>query len=95
MKNDSLKIHKDSFLYRFQKSKSYQKILAQEREILDIALDVAEARRKKRMTQAQLAKKTGMLQSQIARIESGNHNVTLGTLNKVTSALNLRVKVVG
>ena len=61
--------------------------------MLDISLQISQTRKKRKITQVQLAKKAGMPQSQIARIESGNHNVTIGTLNRVASALNLRVLV--
>lgn len=39
------------------------------------------------MTQAQLAKRAGMPQSHIARIEAGKADVQLGTLRKVLGAL--------
>lgn len=86
-------MHKDNFFYRFHKDKAYQRLLKEEGAILDMAIAIAFARQQKRLTQAQLAKKVGMPQSQIARIESGNHNVTLGTLNRVASALDLKVRV--
>ena len=61
--------------------------------MLEIAIQVIEARKKKKLTQAQLAKRVGMPQSQIARIEGGNHNITLKNLNKVVGALDLKVMV--
>lgn len=86
-------MNKNNFFSRFQKDKNYQRLLREEGEILDIAIQIALARKKKNLTQVQLAKRVGMPQSQIARIESGNHNVTLGTLYRVAGALDLRVRV--
>lgn len=86
-------MNKANFFSRLQKNREYKKLLKEERELLDIALQITATRKKKNITQVQLAKKVGMPQSQIARIESGNHNITIGTLNKVATALNLRVKV--
>lgn len=86
-------MNKNNFFSRFQKNKNYQRFLREEGEILDIAIQIALARKKKKLTQVQLAKRVGMPQSQIARIESGNHNVTLGTLYRVAGALDLRVRI--
>jgi len=86
-------MNKHNIFYKLQKDPKYQKILEEERELLEIAIQVANARQKKKITQLQLAKETGMPQSQIARLESGNHNVTLTTLYRVAKALDLRLKL--
>ncbi|MFA6474422.1 MAG: helix-turn-helix transcriptional regulator [Patescibacteria group bacterium] len=86
-------MNKNNYLYKLQKNKEYKKLLKEEKDLLDIALQISQTRRKRKITQVQLAKRAGMPQSQIARIESGNHNVTIGTLNRVAGALNLRVVV--
>lgn len=44
-------------------------------------------RRRFRMTQAQLARRAGLHQSHIAKIESGQVDVQLGTLRKIIAAL--------
>ncbi len=87
-------MRKNNFFYKFRNDKTFQRYVREEGAIIDIVIAMAEARKRKGLTQVQLAKKVGMPQSQIARIESGNHNVTLGTLNRVASALDLRVQVV-
>lgn len=46
-----------------------------------------EARTKKGLTQAQLAKKIGTKQSAVARLESGNTNPSFAFIEKVISAL--------
>ncbi|MGO2695495.1 helix-turn-helix transcriptional regulator [Bavariicoccus seileri] len=63
-----------------------------------LAADVLlELRDKKRLTQQELAKACGKNQSYIAKIETGNQNVSLKTLDEIVSAaggtLELSVKV--
>lgn len=48
---------------------------------------------KKKMTQAQLAKKIGTKQSAIARLESGNINPSLNFMDKIAAALGTRLNV--
>lgn len=86
-------MHNKNFFSKFKKDKKYQRFYKEASDLLDIALQIAETRKKKNITQVQLAKRVGMAQSQIARIESGNANVTVGTLNRVVNALNLRITV--
>lgn len=86
-------MHKDNIFQKYQKDKEYQRYYKEASDMLDIAIAIAEARKKKKITQVQLAKKTGMPQSEIARLESGHHNVTLETLNQVAHALGLKVRV--
>ena len=49
------------------------------------------ARRKAHLTQAQLADKTGLAQSALARIEAGKHNPSLQTLLKLADKLDMRI----
>jgi DNA-binding phage protein len=93
MKHPKIQMHKDNFFYKFRKDKEYQRYYKEASDLLDIAIQVAEARKRKRITQVQLAKKTGMPQSQIARLESGSHNTTIATLYRVAKALDLHLKV--
>jgi len=86
-------MHKSNYFNKFKKDKEYQNFYKEASDFLDIAIQVAEARRKKKITQVQLAKKTGMPQSQIARLESGSHNTTIATLYRVAKALDLHLKV--
>jgi DNA-binding XRE family transcriptional regulator len=52
-----------------------------------LALQIAKAREKARMTQGQLAKAVGTTQSVISRIEAGNQNLTVRTLSKIAAVL--------
>ena len=60
---------------------------------LEVALTINQLRRKKRLSQAQLAKKIGTTQSNVARMEAGNQNFTTDTLQKIAQALNKELKI--
>ncbi len=59
----------------------------------EIARALILARVKKRLTQAQLAKKINTKQSAISRLESGNYNPSLEFLNKVSQALGCKLTI--
>lgn len=52
-----------------------------------MAIQIAKARGKARLTQGQLAKAIGTTQSVISRIERADQNLTLETLSKIADAL--------
>ncbi len=52
-----------------------------------LALQIAKARAKARMTQGQLAKAVGTTQSVISRIERANQNLTVKTLSRIAAVL--------
>ncbi len=83
-----------NYFDKYKNDKEFQRYYKEATDEIDIAIALAAGRKRKRLTQAQLAKKVGMPQSQLARVESGSHNVTLGTLHRVASALDLHVRVV-
>lgn len=56
-----------------------------------LAYQFKELRKKKNITQAQLAEKTGIEKGQISRIENGKYNLTLATINKIAAALGAKV----
>jgi HTH-type transcriptional regulator / antitoxin HipB len=56
-----------------------------------LAHQFKELRKKKHLTQSQLAEKSGMEKGQISKIENGKFNLTLSTINKMASALGARV----
>jgi len=69
--------------------KEYEKLEPEYRIIRQILA----LRRKKNLTQEQLAKLTGAKQSSIARIESGRHNPSLRILEKIAEALDTELDV--
>lgn len=60
---------------------------------LKIASEIKSLRIQKELTQETFAKKAQMPQSVVARIESGKHSISLGTLNRVAHALGKRVQL--
>ncbi|MDA2936493.1 helix-turn-helix domain-containing protein [Patescibacteria group bacterium AH-259-L05] len=60
---------------------------------LEIAYQILQLRKQMRMSQAELAKKIGTKQSNIARMESGQQNFTTEMLQKIAIAFNRDLKV--
>ena len=60
---------------------------------LEIAYQILQLRKQKRMSQAELAKKLGTKQSDIARMEAGQQNFTTDTLQKIASAFKRELKI--
>jgi len=60
---------------------------------LEIAYQILQLRKKKKMTQAELAKRIGTKQSNIARMEAGNQNFTIEILQRIASVLGKNLKV--
>lgn len=63
---------------------------------LEIAYQILQLRKQKGLSQAELAKKIGTKQSDIARMETGQQNFTTDTLQKIASVFkrDLRVEFV-
>ena len=64
--------------------------LAAEYQLINAILD---ARKAANITQKQLAEKTGIAQSDISKIENGNANPSLKTIERIASGLGMTVKV--
>lgn len=60
---------------------------------LEVAYQILQLRKKKRMSQAKLAKEVGTTQSNIARMEAGRQNFSTNTLVKIARALGKEVEV--
>ena len=50
-------------------------------------------RKKRRMTQKELARKAGLSRQTISYVESGRHDFSIMTLKKISGVLNLEVKI--
>jgi len=77
------------------KDKEFKQLFDDFGKQLEISYQILQLRKKKKMSQAQLAKKIRTTQSNVARIESGNQNLTIEMLNRVATALgtNLTIKL--
>jgi len=60
---------------------------------LEIAYQILQLRKKSKMTQAELAKRIGTKQSNIARMEAGNQNFSIEILQRIASVLGKNLKV--
>lgn len=60
---------------------------------LEIAYQILQLRKKKKLSQAQLAKKIGTKQSNIARMESGQQNFSVDILEKIADAFGCNLKI--
>lgn len=60
---------------------------------LEIAYQILQLRKQRGISQAELAKKVGTKQSNIARMESGQQNFTTDTLQKIASVFKRKLKV--
>jgi len=72
--------------YEYHRSKTVKSISSE-----DIGKRIKEARNKKGLRQVDLAKRTGILRANIARIESGKHRPSLETLERISEALGVSV----
>ena len=60
---------------------------------LEIAYQILQLRKQKKISQVELAKKLGTTQSNIARMEAGQQNFTTDTLQKIASAFKRDLKI--
>lgn len=60
---------------------------------LSLGYEIYQARKKRGLTQAGLAKKISTTQSEVARIEGGDQNVTTDKLNKIAKALDRKLEI--
>lgn len=83
----------DVDLKRDLKSPSFRRHFERESYRLKVALLIAELRKRKHVTQVELAKAIDTNQSAVARIESGKENVTIDTLARVADALDKKLRI--
>lgn len=69
------------------------KMMEQEQRKLDYAVTIMQLRESLGLTQEQFAKKVNKPQSTIARIENGNANPTIKTLDEIGHAVGKRLSI--
>lgn len=99
MKNKNKKIVYPSFeqyLAHEMKNKTFRRAYAEESHRLKIAYKILQLRKKHRLSQKELAQKLDTTQSVVARIETGQQNLTTDTLQRIASVFdrNLRIEFV-
>lgn len=75
------------------KSQAFQDAYNEELVNLRLAHQIKKIRLEKNLTQKAVATKAQMPQSVIARIESGTHSFSLGTLNRIAKVFNKEVEL--
>jgi len=75
------------------KNKKFREAYECERRKVFIAYEILKLREKCGYTQKELAKKLKTTQSVVARIESGNQNVTIDYLSKIADIFNKNLKI--
>ena len=83
----------DEVFAEAEKSPRWKDAYAQADIEVRVAIDIAKARERARLTQNQLAKAIGTTQSVISRIERADQNLTLETLSKIAGALHRHLVV--
>jgi len=72
------------------KDQTFKKLYEEEKELLDIAIKIAETRNKMGLSQKELAEKANITQQQLSKVENGiNCNMT--TFLKVCHALDIQI----
>jgi transcriptional regulator with XRE-family HTH domain len=86
----NFRTHKEKLLKNPRVKKEYEKLGPE----FQLAQSLIRARRKKGWTQTELARRVGMQQPNIARLEGGNYDrVSLPTLKKVARALGTEIEI--
>ncbi|PJE73930.1 MAG: hypothetical protein COV01_03775 [Candidatus Taylorbacteria bacterium CG10_big_fil_rev_8_21_14_0_10_41_48] len=84
----------DQVFKRASKSKEFKKGYDEEIARLKLAKQIREMRLSSNLTQKTVAQRADMPQSVIARIESGTHSYSLGTLYRIASVFNKEIQLV-
>jgi len=78
----------------YKKSPAFRKSYDEEVLLLKIAYKIAQLRKERHITQAELARKMGTTQQTVSRLEdSKNARVTVYTLTRLARALNARISI--
>ena len=84
----------DQVFKRASKKGEFQRAYREETARIKLARSIRETRISKKLTQAAVAKKAALPQSVIARIETGERGITVGTLGRVANALGKKVQLI-
>ena len=94
-KNKILKFYTtDEVFKKASKSEAFQSSYNEELARLKLAHQIKDIRLKRNLTQKDVAGRVQMPQSVIARIESGTHSFSLGTLNRIAKVFNKELELV-
>jgi len=83
----------DDFLKEELKNPEFKKWYDYYGKQVEISYNLLLLRKEKGMTQAELAKKIGTSQSNVARLERGQQNFTVETLDKIAKVFGKELKI--
>jgi len=83
----------DEYLKKELKDPEFRKYYEEYGRQLEIAYQILQLRKREGLSQTELVRKIGTKQANIARLESGQQNFTLETLQKIVHALNRNLKI--
>jgi len=92
-KNQQKMTNFQEYLKEELKDASFKKYFDKYSIQLNIGYQIFKLRKKKKMSQALLAKRIGTKQSNIARMEAGEQNFSINTLQKIAQVFNKDLKV--
>jgi transcriptional regulator with XRE-family HTH domain len=75
------------------KDPEFRKEYDRQKPYYDLILEIVRRRNELNFTQKDLAERSGTHQSSISRIESGEHDIRLGTLIAIAEALKAKVEI--
>ena len=84
----------DIFLAKQLKNKKIKKYFDKYGKQLEISYQISQLRRRKKISQKELAEKIGTTQSNVARMESGRQNFTVNFLSEIASVLDSELKII-
>ena len=80
-------------LNKRMKNENFRKEYENIQPEMDIIRAIVKARKEQKITQAELAAKTGINQGDISRLERGTRNPSLNMLKKLASGLGMQLKI--
>jgi ribosome-binding protein aMBF1 (putative translation factor) len=93
MKNKKNLISFDTLHKRWMKDPEYRRGYERLGPEFEIARQIIDARIKRKITQAELAKRMGTGQAVISRLETANAKPSLSLIQRLADALNLKVEL--
>ena len=83
----------DDFLKEQLKDPEFAKEYKKAQQEMEVIEAMLHARESKNLTQKQLAKRCGMHQSDICKIENGTRNPTIKMLQKIANGMDMKLKI--
>lgn len=84
----------EDLLAEFSRSKKFVEGYEKELTRIRLAAQIRDIRTVQRLTQKEIAQKAKMPQSVVSRIESGEHSISLETLDRIAKALKKQIVLI-